>query len=147
MNAGNTYSIYFTDYDFAERVRLIIEDAFDGMISATKNIDMSEYHIYDISGENHTINSQNISVVTDNSIKGSGNNNSGNSSIGHNSRNSFSQNNKKESDSNSLDWLLIQQELQKVVTSIQNNDSSVKTASENALNLVKNKDSKGFIDW
>lgn len=142
LNSGTRYSIFFTDYNFAERVRCVIEEAFNGVINNPQKIDMIENNIYDVSGNNNNVNSNNLSILNDNSIKDSGNNNSGNSSIGHQYNSSITQ-----IANNELDWNMIQAELQKVVLAIQNSSSSVKLVSEQALELAKHREATSFITF
>ncbi|MBS7576980.1 MULTISPECIES: hypothetical protein [unclassified Enterococcus] len=142
LNSGTTCSIFFSDYNFAERVRSVIEEAFNGVINNTQKIDMIEKNIYDIAGNNNTVNFNNLSVSNDNSINNSGNNNSGNSSIGHQHNSSIIQ-----VLNNELDWNMIQTELAKVVSAIQDSSSSVKLASEEALKLAERGETTSFITF
>lgn len=140
LNSGTRYSIFFTDYNFAERVRSVIEEAFNGVINSPQKIDMIENNIYDVSGDNNTVNSNNLSVSNDNSINNSGNNNSGNSSIGHQYNSSI-----KQVTNDELDWNMIQSELKKVVSAIQDSSSSVKLVSEKALEIAQHREAISFI--
>lgn len=140
LNSGTRYSIFFSDYNFAERVRSVIEEAFNGVINNAQKIDMIENNIYDISGDNNNVNSNNLSVSNDHSINNSGNNNSGNSSIGHQFNSSITQVSNDE-----LDWNMIQTELEKVVAAIQDSSSSVKLVSEKALKLAEHREATSFI--
>lgn len=142
LNSGTRCSIFFTDYNFAERVRGVIEEAFNGVINNAQKIDMIENNIYDVSGDNNNFNSNNLSVSNDNSINNSGNNNSGNSSIGHQYNSSITQ-----VSNNHLDWNMIQSELKKVVSAIQDSSSSVKLASEKALELAEHREATSFITF
>lgn len=142
LDSGTVYSIRFSEHAFAERVRSVIEEAFNGFIIKSQKIDMVENHIYDISGDNNSVGSNNTSVLNDHSINHSGNNNSGNSSIGHNYNSTADQ-----TFSNQLDWNMIQVELKKVVSAIQDSSSTVKIASEEALKLAEIKDNTTFITF
>lgn len=142
LNSGTRYSIFFTDYNFAEKVRSVIEEAFNGVINTPQKIDMIENNIYDISGDNNNVNSNNLSILSDNSINNSGNNNSGNSSIGHQYNSSITQISNDE-----LDWNMIQTELKKVVAAIQDSSSSVKLVSEKALKLAEHREATSFVTF
>ncbi len=142
LNSGITYSVFFPDKEFAEKVRGIIEEAFNGVINNTQKIDVIENHVYDISGDNNSVNSNNSSVLNDHSINNSGNNNSGNSSIGHQYNSSVTQ-----VSNDQLEWNKIQEELKKVVSAIQDSSSTVKVASEKALELAEKQDSTSFINF
>lgn len=142
LNSGTRYSIFFTDYNFAERVRSVIEEAFNGIINNPQKIDMIENNIYDVSGDNNTVNSNNLSVSNDNSINNSGNNNSGSSSIGHQYNSSI-----KQVTNDELDWNMIQSELKKVVSAIQDSSSSVKSVSKKALEIAQHREAISFISF
>lgn len=132
LNSGKTYNIHFWNFDFANQVRSAIERAFNNTLERSLT--------FNVNGNNNSINSNNSSI--DNSINHSGNNNSGNSSIGHQYNSSTLQ-----SLNNQFNWAMIQEELGKVIVAIQDPNSSVKKASEEALNLAKQKDASTFIDY
>lgn len=144
LNSSRTYNIYFSDKEFAERVRTVIEQGFNGLVKGVQNIDMSEHKIYDISGDNNNIDSGNSSLLIDQSISNSGNNNSGNSLIGHNSN--VTQKQKKFS-TEVFDWDTITEDLNHVIESIRDDTSSIKIASEKALELSEKKDKDGFVKY
>lgn len=144
LNSGGTYSIYFIDSSFAEKVRLSIESAFNGSMTHPLNIDMSTKEIYEISGDNNSVHSHNNSNNTDNSIHNSGNNNSGNSSIGHNATSTMSTVSFLDS---TFDWENIITSLSEVVNALKDDTSSVKITSEEALKIAQTKDKSKFIEY
>jgi len=137
LNSGNIYNIIFDDEEFAEEVRSSIENAFNGVLNTSLNIDMSSRDIYEVKGDNNSFHSGN----TDNSINHSGNNHSGNSSIGHNNQNSMLKNEV------SLNWELIQKDLSEVVHSLKNDNSEVKNISKKALELANEKNEIKFVEY
>lgn len=143
LNSGKNYSITFNEYDFANQVRTIIEEAFNNKTIFAKEINIKENKIKNIIGNNNIVDSNNDHSITDNSINNSGNHNSGNSSIGHQTNNDLNQTNNIDFP---IDWESMQQDLVIFLKAIEFNTTSLKSVSEQALILAEKKDEQGFIN-
>ena len=147
LNSGRQYSIVFQSAEFADKVRSVIEGAFN----QKDNKDIK------VSIENQTINSgekQNInyglqkdnmihSNNSDSSINIANNKNMQNLSIGDNTKNKqYSQLNIE----NEFDWHLMKKELEHVIFSIKK-DNHIKKTCEEAIIYIDKKDKEGFIEF
>lgn len=146
LNSGKHYAILFQTSEFANEVRLIIEDAFNRANQKEMIINIEHQQITNGDHSNINYGTQTDNIINsqnkDSSIHVSSGTDMKNVSVGHHTKN----HQEIITDVNNIDWEHVKQDLRKIIES-DSSDELVKNISQDALIYVDKQDKQGFIEF